>query len=141
MTDVSTPILVVEDTNASGSAIITLLNQAGFQHVDHVHGAVTALTRMRTTRYGLVISDVYMKSISGLDLLKQVRSDPSSADVRFLVMTGSSSRDLVVEARAAGADGFIAKPFTAQVLKDKIYQLLAPKARDTRAGDVDLFSA
>ena len=42
MTDVSTPILVVEDTNALGSVIITLLNQAGFQNVDHVHGAVTA---------------------------------------------------------------------------------------------------
>jgi two-component system chemotaxis response regulator CheY len=102
MTDFSVPILVVEDSSTVGRVIITLLNQAGFQHVDHVHGAVTALTRMRTTRYGLVISDVNMKPMSGLDLLKQVRSEPSFADVQFLVMTGSSSRDLVLEAKAAG---------------------------------------
>jgi two-component system chemotaxis response regulator CheY len=73
--------------------------------------------------------------MTGIDLLKQIRSEPSSAGVRFLLMTGTASRELVLEAKAAGADGFIAKPFTAQVLKDKIGQLFAHQPRDTRASD------
>ena len=129
MADRSIPILVVDDTNTLGRVITALLNRAGFPHVDFAHGGFTALNLMRTTRYGLVISDWNMKPMTGIDLLKQIRSEPSFADVRFLMMTGSSSRDLVLEAKAAGADGFIAKPFTAQILKDKIKQLFAHEGR------------
>jgi len=70
-----------------------------------------------------------MEPMTGLDLLRKVRSEPSLANVRFILMTASSSRALVLEAKAAGADGFIAKPFTVQVLKDKINQLLANELR------------
>ena len=133
MIDFSLPILVVEDFRAVGLVVVEVLNRAGFQHVDHVHDGVTALSRMRTTRFQLVISDLNMKPMTGLELLKQIRSEHSFADVRFLLMTGSSSLDL---AETAGADGVIAKPFTAQGLRDKINQVLARKARDTGAGDV-----
>jgi len=133
MIDFSAPILVVEDFGAVGLVVVEVLKRAGFQHVDHVHDGVTALNRMRTTRFQLVISDLNMKPMTGLDLLKQIRSEHSFADVRFLLMTGSSSLDL---AETAGADGVIAKPFTAQGLRDKINQVLARKARDTGAGDV-----
>jgi two-component system chemotaxis response regulator CheY len=124
---------VVEDAGSVGRVVVVVLNRAGFQHVDHVQDGVTALNRMRTTRYQLVISDWNMKPMSGLDLLKQIRSEQSFADVRFLLMTGSSSLDLALAAETAGADGFIAKPFTAQGLMDKINELLIKKA-DRAAG-------
>jgi two-component system, chemotaxis family, chemotaxis protein CheY len=135
MIDFSVPILVVEDFGAVGLVVVEVLKRAGFQHVDHVHDGVTALNRMRTTHYGLVISDWNMKPVTGLDLLKQIRSERSFADVRFLLMTGSSSLDLVLGAETAGADGVIAKPFTAQGLRDKINQAFARTARDTSASD------
>jgi hypothetical protein len=55
-------------------------------------------------------------------------------------MTGSSSLDLVLAAETAGADGVIAKPFTAQGLRDKINQLFAHEARDPRSSGVDFES-
>jgi two-component system chemotaxis response regulator CheY len=116
-----------------GLVVVVVLNRAGFQHVDHVQDGLTALNRMRTTRYQLVISDWNMKPMSGLDLLKHIRSEQSFADVRFLLMTGSPSLDLALAAETAGADGFIAKPFTAQGLIDKINELLIKKA-DRAAG-------
>ena len=82
-----------------------------------------------------------MKPMTGLDLLTQVRSEDGFRDVRFILMTALSSRDLVLAAKSAGADGFIAKPFTAQVLKDKICHLFAHEPHDARQSQVDLVKA
>src|SRR5215471_13728382 len=136
MIDFSAPILVVEDFGAVGLVDVEVLKRAGFKHVDHVHDGITALNQMQTTHFQLVISDLNMKPMTGLDLLKQIRSDHSFADVRFVLMTGSSSLDLVLAAETAGANGVIAKPFTAQGLRDKINHVFARKAGDTGASDV-----
>ena len=58
--------------------------------------------------------------MSGLDLLRQIRSDDTLAQARFIMMTASSSIDNVIAAKNAGVDDFIVKPFTAQTLKEKI---------------------
>jgi two-component system, chemotaxis family, chemotaxis protein CheY len=130
--DCTMPILVVEDMNTMGRIICALLKHNGFQHVDVAHGSFTAFNRMRSSCYGLVISDWDMKPLTGLDLLKQIRSDDALADTRFIMMTASSSLDHVIAAKNAGADGFISKPFTAQVLKDKIDRVFADEGPDTR---------
>src|SRR5437879_5847503 len=70
----STPILIAEDSNTMGRIISGLLKQIGFQKVDLAHGGVTALAKMRETAYGLMISDWNMQPMTGLDLLKQIRS-------------------------------------------------------------------
>jgi two-component system, chemotaxis family, chemotaxis protein CheY len=57
--------------------------------------------------------------VSGLDLLKQIRSDEALASTRFIMMTASSSTDHVLAAKDASADGFIVKPFT-PTLKEQI---------------------
>ena len=125
MLDFSMPILVVEDMALMGRIIRGLLKQIGFQRVDVVNGSYTALQRLRSSRYRLIISDWEMRPMTGLDLLKQVRSEAALAETRFIMMTGSSTLDHVVAAKNAGADDFIAKPFTAQVLKEKISHLFA----------------
>jgi two-component system chemotaxis response regulator CheY len=116
-------ILVVDDSNITGRIICGLLKQTRFQKVDLAQGGATALAKMRHADYGLVISDWNMHPMSGLELLKQIRSEPALSRTRFIMITAESSMDHVVAARAAGANGFVLKPFTAQTLKDKIEAL------------------
>ena len=118
--DLSIPVLVVEDSNTMGRIICGLLKQIGFQKVDLAHGGTTALAKMRGEGYGLVISDWNMQPMTGLELLKQIRSEPAFAKTRFIMITAETTTDNVIAARSAGADGFVAKPFTAQTLKGRI---------------------
>jgi two-component system, chemotaxis family, chemotaxis protein CheY len=129
--DLSMPILIVEDMPVLGRLICGLLKQVGFQHVDVVIGGYAALNRLRSWRYRLVISDWEMKPMSGLDLLKQIRADETLAGTRFIMMTASTSQDHVLTAKNAGADDFIAKPFTAAALKDKIGRVFASDRSQT----------
>jgi two-component system chemotaxis response regulator CheY len=125
MTDDLMPVLVVEDSNTMGRIICGLLKQIGFQKVDLAHGGTTALAKMRGEVYGLVISDWNMQPMTVLELLKQIRSESAFAKTRFIMVTAETTTDNVIAARSAGADGFIAKPFTAQILKAKIDSVCA----------------
>jgi two-component system chemotaxis response regulator CheY len=118
--DLSMPVLVVEDSNTMGRIICGLLKRIGFQKVDVAHGGTTALAKMRSEAYGLVISDWNMQPMTGLELLKQIRSEPVFAKTRFIMITAETTTDNVIAAKSAGADGFVAKPFTAQTLKARI---------------------
>ena len=69
--DLSMPVLVVDDYSTMIRIIRNLLKQVGFQHIDDATDGSTALTKMRSTKYGLVISDWNMEPMTGYDLLQQ----------------------------------------------------------------------
>jgi two-component system, chemotaxis family, chemotaxis protein CheY len=126
--DISIPVLVVEDMPIVGRLICGLLKQVGFQHVDLANGSYPAINRLRTSSYGLVISDWDMRPVTGLDLLKQIRAEAALADTPFIMITASSSPDLIREAKNAGADEFLPKPFTVQTLRETIARVFAKRA-------------
>ena len=74
--DLSMPVLIVDDYNTMIRIIRNLLRQLGFEHIDDANDGSTALAKMRTRKYGLVISDWNMEPMTGYDLLQEVRSDP-----------------------------------------------------------------
>jgi two-component system chemotaxis response regulator CheY len=127
--DFSMPVLVVEDSRATGRIITDLLKKIGFQHVDLVPGGHTALAKMRVIPYGLIISDWNMNPMTGLDLLRKVRAESAFRKVRFIIMTAEASANHVATARAAGVDHFIVKPFTVSVLKAKIDSIFDEPSR------------
>jgi two-component system chemotaxis response regulator CheY len=104
------------------------LRQIGFVDIDEVQGGATALAKMRTKSYGLVISDWNMEPITGIDLLRQVRADPGLGDVPFIMVTAETRTKNVIAARDAGVNNYIVKPFDAQMLKAKIEAVFADKA-------------
>jgi two-component system chemotaxis response regulator CheY len=69
---------------------------------------------------GLVISDWNMPNLSGLDLLKKVRADARFAKLPFVLVTAEAEQHQVVEAVKAGVSNYVVKPFTAQILKEKL---------------------
>ena len=122
--DLSMPILVVDDYSTMIRIIRNLLKQIGFENVDEASDGSAALAKMQTKRYGLVISDWNMQPVTGLELLREVRSDPQLADTPFIMITAESKTENVIAARDAGVSNYIVKPFNAETLRAKIASVL-----------------
>jgi two-component system, chemotaxis family, chemotaxis protein CheY len=123
--DPSTPVLVVDDNATMIRIIRNLLWQLGFVNVDGASDGAAALTKMRAKRYGLVISDWNMVSMTGYDFLREVRGDPALKRTPFIMVTAESKTENVVAAKKAGVNNYIVKPFNAQTLKAKIRMVSA----------------
>src|SRR6476646_653303 len=100
--DPSLPILVVDDYNTMIRIIRNLLRQLGFEDVDDAPDGSIALSKMHIKRYGLFISDWNMEPMTGYELLKQVRSDPSISATPFIMVTAESKTENVIAAKQAG---------------------------------------
>ncbi len=125
--DPSRPVLVVDESAMMIGIIRKLLQQLGFIDVDDAGDGAAALTKMRAKRYGLVISDWNMESMTGYDFLREVRGDPGLKRTPFIMMTAESNTEHVIAAKKAGVDNYIVKPFDAQMLKAKIETVLAAR--------------
>jgi two-component system, chemotaxis family, chemotaxis protein CheY len=126
--DPSMPVLVVDDYRTMIRIIRNLLRQLGFADVDEASDGASALTKMRSRRYGLVISDWNMEPMTGYDLLQQVRADPGLGETPFIMVTAESKTENVIAAKKAGVNNYIVKPFNAQTLKAKIEAVFAESA-------------
>lgn len=118
--DTSMSVLVVDDSRTIVHLICDLLRKIGFEEVDGVHGGTTALANMKLKRYGLVISDWHMEPMNGLELLRQVRSDPGLDKIPFLFVTTEARQKHVIDAVEGGANNFIIKPFDKSLLMAKL---------------------
>jgi len=122
-TDSAMPILVVDDYQTMVRITRGMLKQIGFENVDHAPDGATALEMIRSKDYRLVISDWNMEPLSGMDLLMQLKREVSTENMRLIMVTAESKTDRVIEARRAGVDSYIVKPFNAATLKNKIDQV------------------
>jgi two-component system chemotaxis response regulator CheY len=118
-------ILVVDDFETMTSIVRSLLRKLGLSNVDAVFDGKSALRELRKRQYDLVISDWNMASMSGYDLLKEVRADPKLASIPFILITGSCTAEAVLAAKAAGVSDYIIKPFTAETLRRKLNAVFA----------------
>lgn len=119
----SAPILVVDDYNTMVRILRNLLRQLGFSNIDEANNGASALTKLRAQPYQLVISDWNMAPMTGAELLQRVRADDRLSGTRF-VLVGAEDADAMRRASRAGADAFLAKPFNAQSLKQKLTGVL-----------------
>ena len=126
--DLEMRVLVVEDNRTMGQIVRNLLMLIGFRNVDNVFDGAGALTMLREKKYGLVISDWNMQPMTGQTLLENVRADPDLKSIPFIVVTAESKLTTIQAAKDAGASSYIVKPFTGEVLKQKIVALIDPDA-------------
>jgi two-component system, chemotaxis family, chemotaxis protein CheY len=129
--DPSIPVLVVDDYSTMVRIIRNLLGQIGFADVDDAKDGESALIKMHSKRYGLVISDWNMEPMTGYDLLRQVRADPGLGEIPFIMVTAESKTENVIAAKKAGVNNYIVKPFNAQTLKSKIEAVFTEKVEHT----------
>ena len=122
--DMSMNILIVDDYKTMLRIIKNLLQQLGFNNVDEAEDGAAALAKLRAKSYGLVISDWNMEPMTGLQLLKEVRSDAKLKDLPFIMVTAESKTENVIAAKQAGVNNYIVKPFNAQTLKGKMVAVI-----------------
>jgi two-component system chemotaxis response regulator CheY len=122
------PVLVVDDSRTMARLARNLLQLIGFSEVDNVFDGATALARLREKQYGLVLCDWNMQPMNGHALLKEIRSDPGLQRVPVIMVTAETTRENVMAAKEAGANGYIVKPFNGATLKEKVAAVLASAA-------------
>lgn len=126
-------VLVVDDFPTMRRIIKNLLKQLGFENVEEAENGEDALRKLKSGDYGLVISDWNMPVMEGIELLKHIRSDPKLKDLPFLMVTAEAEKEKVIEAIKAGVDNYIVKPFTGEVLKEKL-EKIAQKRPSLKGG-------
>lgn len=113
-------ILVVDDFSTMRRIVKNVLQQLGFSNIDEAEDGSVAFDKLKSGDYEFVISDWNMPNMMGIDLLKNVRADGSLKTLPFLLVTAESQRENVYEAQEAGVSSCIVKPFTADLLEQKL---------------------
>ncbi len=104
-------ILVVDDSPTMRQMVAFTLTQAGFQVVEAADGREALAKLAPAPLPALVVTDLNMPGMDGLTLIKELRRMPAMKFVPILMLTTESSAEKKVEGRAAGATGWIVKPF------------------------------
>lgn len=115
--------LVVDDSATMRRIVINSLDRIGYSHVVEAGDGVEALERFDSS-IGCVITDWNMPKMSGLDLVKGLRARSDGQRVPILMVTTRSVREDILVAVEAGVSNYIVKPFTPQVLKEKLSVIL-----------------
>ncbi|MFD2229939.1 chemotaxis response regulator CheY [Alkalimarinus sediminis] len=118
--DKNMKILVVDDFSTMRRIIKNLLRDLGFTNADEADDGNTALPMLQTGKYDFLVTDWNMPGMTGIDLLRAVRADDNLKGLPVLMVTAEAKRDQIVAAAQAGVNGYVVKPFTAAVLKEKI---------------------
>ncbi len=121
--DLSMKLLVVDDFSTMRRIIKNILKQIGFTNVDEAENGQVALSKLLDGNYDFVVSDWNMPEMSGIELLKSVRANEKIKDLPFLMVTAEAKKENVVEAVKAGVNNYIVKPFTAEILQEKISKI------------------
>src|SRR6185312_16773359 len=116
--DKSLRILVVDDSRTSCEIVVRILKNIGFDSAESCQHGAEALVRLRTLKFGALVTDLEMSPMSGLDLISCVRSDPMLHQLPVILMTAKYDQlsSMVRHKVASGADIHILKPFTPSAL-------------------------
>jgi two-component system chemotaxis response regulator CheY len=121
--DKNMKILVVDDFSTMRRIIKNLLRDLGFTNTSEADDGNTALPMLQSGNFDFLVTDWNMPGMTGIELLKHVREDERLKDLPVLMVTAEAKRDQIVAAAQAGVNGYVIKPFTAGVLKEKIEKI------------------
>ncbi len=116
-------ILIVDDFSTMRRIVKNLLRDLGFTNTHEADDGLTALPMLETGNFDFLVTDWNMPGMTGFDLLKNCRADPKLKDLPILMVTAEAKREQIVAAAQAGVNGYVVKPFTAAVLKEKIEKI------------------
>ncbi len=116
-------VLLVDDSASLRQVASITLNRAGFETVQAQDG-VDALAKLDGRRFHLIITDINMPRMSGLELLKAIKASPSYRFTPVLMLTTENGQDKMAEAKAQGARAWLTKPFDPSRLLEAIGSLL-----------------
>lgn len=118
-------LLVVDDSSTMRRIIKNTLSRLGYENVLEGEDGVQGWTVLNENPgIGMLITDWNMPEMNGLELVKKVRADARFADLPIIMVTTEGGKTEVITALKAGVNNYIVKPFTPQVLKEKLAAVL-----------------
>lgn len=121
-------ILVVDDSSTMRRIIKNTLGHLGYKDLLEAEDGAQAWNLMtKRDDIGVLITDWNMPNMNGLELVKKVRADKKFEDVPIIMVTTEGGKAEVITALKAGVNNYIVKPFTPQVLKEKLEAVLGIK--------------
>lgn len=118
-------ILVVDDSSTMRRIIKNTLNHLGYKDLlEAEDGALAWECMTQNSDIGVLITDWNMPNMNGLELVKKVRAEQKYADMPIIMVTTEGGKTEVITALKAGVNNYIVKPFTPQVLKEKLEAVL-----------------
>jgi two-component system chemotaxis response regulator CheY len=125
--DVASPpkVLIVDDSLTVRQQVMAALSPAGFEVLEAENG-YQALERLKSMTFALMICDVKMPEMGGLELLEKVRSSGVGAVPPIVMLTSEGRADLIDRAKKAGARGWLVKPIKSDQLLAVVRKMTAP---------------
>lgn len=117
-------VMVVDDMSVSRALITQALDDIGVKHYQTENDGQRALGKLVAAPVHLVLSDMNMPGMSGLQLLEALRRNNSTQRIGFILITGTPSPDVVRKSQELGANNLVAKPFTTQTLRASIERVV-----------------
>jgi two-component system chemotaxis response regulator CheY len=124
----SEQVLLVEDSRAVRDYVSSILESAGDYEVVEVDNGFEALRALPRASFSLIVTDVNMPDVNGIELTRFIRQNPKFANTPVIVISTDASHPDTQRALEAGADAFLAKPFTAQEFLATLQDVQARRA-------------
>ena len=113
-------VLVVDDFSTMRRIVRNVLKQVGLTSIVEADNGKAALKVLKKEDIDLILCDWNMPEMSGIDLLKAVKSDDALKNIPFVMVTAEAQKDNILEAVKAGVSSYIVKPFTAETVSEKL---------------------
>ena len=119
-------VLIVDDSAAIRKILHRVLVQADLPlgAVHEANDGLEAINSLSNNRVGLILSDINMPNMDGIEMLRKIRDNTSWATVPVIMVTTEGSQDKVMQALELGASGYVRKPFTPDQIKEKLVGLV-----------------
>jgi two-component system chemotaxis response regulator CheY len=117
-------VLVVDDQFSVRQMTRLTLQELGIRHIHESENGKEGFQKATVQPLDLIISDYNMPEMDGLEFLRAVRGHQAVRKLPFILLTGRGDKELVVKAAQAGVNNYLIKPFNAQILREKIEQVI-----------------
>jgi two-component system, chemotaxis family, chemotaxis protein CheY len=117
-------ILIVDDSMAMRRVERSMLMDMGFSDIAEAEDGSQALKMVSSGKFDLILLDWKMPVLSGLETLKELKANPNFKSIPVVMVTSVSNKAKILEAIQAGAANYIIKPFSDEVLKEKLEPFL-----------------
>ena len=121
--DTDMKILIVDDFAATRKIIFNTFAQLGFNNTDEEDDGFSALVRLKSALFDLVVIDWKMSKTSGMELLKQIRADPNLKHIPVLMVSDDDLQENIVAATKAGLNAYIIRPFEVKTFAEKLEKI------------------
>lgn len=116
-------LVIVEDSDCIREAVVFALQKSGFEVRSATNG-LEAIAILNGEKFDMVLTDYYMPEMNGLELIRWVRENEHYSRLPVVVLTTENQKDIILQAKNAGATGWIHKPFEIEKLIQTIRRMI-----------------